>query len=209
MKGLTQRQIEITKFIENYIEDHGFPPSIRDIGNNFGFSPKAAYDHLSALRKKGIIKSDENIPRAMVVLKSMNDKSDTLQCKIPILGTTAAGSPILSEEAYDGYISVSQNLVGRNNPEDMYVLKVNGDSMIDDGINDGDLAVMVRTKCANNGDIVAASIGDEQNYGITLKHFYHKDDRYELRPANRAYESMFSANCEIHGRLVLIIRKVS
>lgn len=208
MKALTERQIEVSKFIEEYIDENGFAPSVRNVADHFNFSPKAAYDHLNALKKKGVLKIADNLPRSVVVLKRQSE-SDNSMVRIPIMGTTAAGRPILSEEAYDGYVSVSQNLVGNANRDDLYILKVNGDSMIEDGINDGDLAVMVKSKCANNGDIVAASIGDEEEFGITLKHFYKRDDRFELRPANSAYESMFSKHCEIHGRLVLIIRKVS
>lgn len=208
MKVLTERQIEVSKFIEQYIDENGFAPSVRNVADHFGFSPKAAYDHMTALKKKGILKIADNLPRSLVVLKRQSD-SDSASVRIPIMGTTAAGRPILSEEAYDGYVSLSQNLIGSNKQEDLYILRVNGDSMIEDGINDGDLAVMVKSKNANNGDIVAASIGDDEDYGITLKHFYKNDDRFELRPANSAYESMFSKHCEIHGRLVLIIRKVS
>lgn len=206
MKGLTERQMEIALFIENYFDDNGYAPSLRDIGNHFGFSPKAAYDHLRALERKGIIKTAGNLPRGMALLKRTTPESGTL-IKVPILGTTAAGAPILSEEVYDGFVSVPQDLVGCSDSDMLYALNVRGDSMIEDGINDGDLAIIKKTNHAENGEIVAASIGDSEDYGITLKHFYRVGDRYELHPANSAYNVMVSTHCEIYGKLLMIIRQ--
>ena len=206
MKGLTERQQEIALFIEKYFDENGYAPSLRDIGNHFGFSPKAAYDHLRALEKKNIIKTADNLPRGMALLKRTTPESGTV-IRVPMLGTTAAGSPILSEEVYDGFISVPQDLVGCGDSDMLYALRVRGDSMIEDGINDGDIAIIKKTKYAENGEIVAASIGEDENYAITLKHFYHVGDRYELHPANSAYKVIVSTHCEIHGKLLMIIRQ--
>ena len=206
MKGLTERQQEIALFIEKYFDENGYAPSLRDIGNHFGFSPKAAYDHLRALEKKNIIKTADNLPRGMALLKRTTPESGTV-IKVPVLGTTAAGNPILSEEVYDGFISVPQDLVGCGDSDMLYALRVRGDSMIEDGINDGDIAIIKKTKSAENGEIVAASIGEDENYAITLKHFYHVGDRYELHPANSAYKVIVSTHCEIHGKLLMIIRQ--
>lgn len=205
MRELTKRQMEVAQFIENYIDENGFAPSVRNIADNFGFSPKAAYDHMTALKKKNIIKTADNLPRGLSLVKRRNESMSKV-VKIPIVGATAAGAPIFSEESYDGYVALPQNMVGTTDGETLYGLRVKGDSMIEDGINDGDLAIMIRTKVADNGDIVAASIGEEENYGITLKHFYRTADRYELRPANQAYKSLISTQCEIHGKLLMIIR---
>lgn len=205
MKGLTQRQKEVVAFIENYIDKNCFAPSVRDVADHFGFSPKAAFDHLTALRKKGIITTAENLPRSVVVKK--DSAKESIIYKVPIVGATAAGTPILSEESYDGYVNIPSSLLGLHESENLYALRVKGDSMIDDGINDGDLAIMFKTKVANNGDIVAASIGTEQEYGITLKHFFKVGERYELRPANKAYQSIISTECDVHGKLLMIIRK--
>lgn len=206
MKGLTERQQEIAQFIEKYFDENGYAPSLRDIGNHFGFSPKAAYDHLRALEKKNIIKTADNLPRGMALLKRTTPESGTV-IKVPILGTTAAGAPILSDEVFDGFLSVPQDLVGCGDSDQLYALRVRGDSMIEDGINDGDIAIIKKTKWAENGEIVAASIGEDENYGITLKHFYHVGDRYELHPANQSYKVIVSTHCEIHGKLLMIIRQ--
>ena len=206
MKGLTERQQEIALFIERYFDENGYAPSLRDIGNHFGFSPKAAYDHLRALEKKNRIKTADNLPRGMALLKRTTPESGTV-IKVPMLGTTAAGEPILSEEVYDGFISVPQDLVGCGDSDKLYALRVRGDSMIEDGINDGDIAIIKKTSYAENGEIVAASIGEDENYAITLKHFYHVGDRYELHPANSNYKVIVSTHCEIHGKLLMIIRQ--
>ena len=206
MKGLTERQMEIAQFIENYFDENGYAPSLRDIGNHFGFSPKAAYDHLRALERKGIIKTAGNLPRGMALLKRTTPESGTV-IKVPLLGTTAAGAPILSVEAFDGFVAVPQDLVGCADSDKLFALNVRGDSMIEDGINDGDLAIIKKTSYAENGEIVVASIGESEEYGITLKHFYHVGDRYELHPANPAYKVMVSTHCEIYGKLLMIIRQ--
>lgn len=206
MKQLTQRQKEVAQFIENYMDSNGYAPSVRNIADHFGFSPKAAYDHMTALKKKNIIRTADNLPRGMALLKRSNPSDSTI-VKVPMLGTTAAGVPILSEENYDGYLPIPQNLLGITDSESVYALRVSGDSMIEDGINDGDIAVVLKTKDAENGEIVVASIGDEETYGLTLKHFYRNGERYELRPANSAYQSIISTHCDIHGKLIMIIRK--
>lgn len=206
MKQLTKRQLEIADFIENYIDKNGYAPSVRNIADNFGFSPKAAYDHMTALKKKGVIKTAENLPRGLALLKR-NNSSDNTIIKVPIMGTTAAGIPILSEEVNDGYLNLPQSLVGISDSDSIFALNVRGDSMIEDGINDGDIAIILKTKEAQNGDIVVASIGDDEEYSLTLKHFYRQGNNYELRPANSAYKSLISNHCDVHGKLVMVIRK--
>ena len=206
MKGLTERQQEIALFIEQYFDENGYAPSLRDIGNHFGFSPKAAYDHLRALEKKNIIKTTDNLPRGMALLKRITPEAGKI-VKVPLLGTTAAGAPIMSEQAFDRFLPIPEDLIGYSDSDELYALNVRGDSMIEDGINDGDIAIIKRTKYAENGDIVAASIGEEGDYSITLKHFYRNGDRYELHPANSNYKVLFSTQCEIYGKLLMIIRQ--
>lgn len=204
MKGLTERQTEIANFIEYFFNTNGYAPSLRDISRHFGFSPKAAYDHLRALEKKNVIKTADNLPRGMALLRRTTPEGDCV-IKIPILGATAAGVPLKSEEVFDGFVSLPQNLVGCDESEKLYALRIKGDSMIEDGINDGDLAIIKKTSQANNGDIVAASIGED--FAITLKHFYRVGDRFELRPANPAHRVLVSTQCQVHGKLLMIIRQ--
>lgn len=206
MKGLTKRQKEVAEFIESYINTNGYAPSVRNIADNFGFSPKAAYDHMTALKRKNIIRTADNLPRGLALVNRPNN-TESMIVKVPLLGTTAAGAPIESDQVFDEFVPIPRGLIRTSSTDNLYALKVRGDSMIEDGINDGDLAILVRTKSAENGDIVAASIGEEESWGITLKHFYRGDDhRYELRPANSAYQSIVSTHCDIHGKLLMIIR---
>ena len=207
MKELTQRQKEVAQFIENYMDSNGYAPSVRNIADHFGFSPKAAYDHMTALKKKNIIRTADNLPRGMALLKRSGTADSAAIVNVPMLGTTAAGVPILSEEEYDGYVSLPQSLLGISDVDAVFALKVNGDSMIEDGISDGDIAIVLKTKNAENGQIVVASIGDDETYGLTLKHFFRSGEKYELRPANAAYNSIVSTHCDIQGKLILIIKK--
>lgn len=206
MKQLTKRQQEVAQFIEHYIDTYGYAPSVRNIADNFQFSPKAAYDHMTALKRKGVIKTADNLPRGLALLKR-NASTDSAIFKVPIVGTTAAGTPLFSEESVEGFVSIPQSLTGASDSDTLFALHVKGDSMIEDGINDGDLAILLKTNMANNGDIVVASIGDEEEYAITLKHFYQKGNNYELRPANSNYKSMISTHCDIHGKLLMVIKR--
>lgn len=202
---LTKKQQAVVDFIESYVEANGYAPSLRNIGDNFGFTPKAAYDHLRALKKKGVIKVADNLPRGIVVLKKTHQEKAVIE--VPLVGTTAAGMPILSEEVIDGYVPVPSSLLNADPNDTLFALKVRGDSMIGDGINDGDIAIMKKTKEAINGEIVAASIGDNEEYSITLKHFFIRPgNHYELKPSNPAYQSLISDHCDVHGKLLMIIR---
>ncbi len=207
MKELTQRQKEVAQFIENYMDSNGYAPSVRNIADHFGFSPKAAYDHMTALKKKNIIRTADNLPRGMALLKRSGSMDAAAIVNVPMLGVTAAGVPILSEETYDGYVSLPQSLLGISDVDAVFALRVNGDSMIEDGINDGDIAIVLKTKNAENGQIVVASIGDDETYGLTLKHFFRNGEKYELRPANSAYNSIISSHCDIQGKLILVIKR--
>lgn len=201
MKHITNRQKEVADFIDGFIQEKHYSPSLREISSFFGFSVKAAHDHVKALQKKGIINTVENTSRAIEVI----DQNKTEIIKIPVLGRIAAGRPLLSEESIDYTIPISTEILGKY-PKDsiLYAMKIFGDSMIDDGILDGDIAILRKTSEANNGDIVAASVNDE--YGITLKHFYKTPNRYELYPANRDFEPIISSSCEVYGKLVMVIR---
>ena len=203
MKNLTERQLEVVGFIRKFIHDNGYSPSMKEIADRFGFSTKAAFDHITALRKKNVIKSfDGRMSRSITFTEKK-----TRVLKVPLLGKIAAGTPLFSDECIDGYVSVPSDLAGKQDSRNLFAMRVSGESMIDDGINDGDIAVLIKTSEAENGDIVAASIGDEDNYSVTLKHFYKTAERYELRPANSAYNSFFSNHCNIYGKLLMIIRK--
>ena len=201
MKEITNRQKEVAEFIDVFIKENHYSPSLRDISNHFSFSVKAAHDHVQALKKKGIINAEDNTSRTIEIIGSR----ESMIVNIPVLGSIAAGEPLLSEESVDYYFPISMEVIGKV-PKDskLYALKIKGESMIEDGIMDGDIAILRKTSEAQNGDIVAASIND--NYGITLKHFFKTSNRYELHPANKNFEPIYSSCCEVWGKLVMVIR---
>jgi repressor LexA len=204
MKGITDRQKEVAEFISLFIAENGYSPSVRDIADHFGFSVKAAHDHLRALEKKEIIRTARGISRSIELLdESYNQRPETIQ--VPLLGTIAAGKPILSEENIETNLNIPVTMLAGAR-DTYFALRVRGESMIEAGINDGDVAVLKSCKTAERGEIVAASVEDDDMGGITLKKFYPTSDHVELRPANSAMGPIITRACHIHGILQLIIR---
>lgn len=201
MKGLTDRQREVLDFIKRYIESNSYAPAVRDIAKQFGITVKAAHDHLKALERKGVIHSSEGISRSTgVVGFSPAPTIETIS--IPVLGATAAGLPILAEENKEFELHIPTTLIPGKGP--YFALHVEGDSMVDAGILDGDLAIIKQTGNANNGEIVVARVGEENR--VTLKRFYLTSNAIELRPENPKYGSLYSKDVTVLGKLHMIIR---
>lgn len=199
-KELTNRQQEIFDFIRTVIHDSGFPPTIREIGNHFDITVKGAYDHLKAIEKKGFIRCSQNKSRAIELLVDAEDAEKGADfINIPLVGQIAAGVPILAEENIEEYLSFPRPSFHSG---DYFALKVRGDSMIDEGIFDGDIAVLKKQNTANNGEIVAALIDDE----ATLKTFKRDGSRIMLLPANKDYEPIIPEAFEIVGKLAGLFR---
>ncbi|MDD3822931.1 MAG: transcriptional repressor LexA [Sphaerochaetaceae bacterium] len=201
MKGLTGRQQEVLDFIKSYIESNSYAPAVRDIAKAFGITVKAAHDHLKALERKGAIHSSEGISRSTgVVGFTASAKVETIS--IPVLGSTAAGMPILAEENKEYDLQVPASLIPGKGP--YFALHIEGDSMIEAGILDGDLAIIRQANNAHNGEIVVARVGEENR--VTLKRFYVNANSIELRPENPKYGSLFSKDVTVLGKLQMIIR---
>lgn len=201
MKTLTERQSEILEFIKRYIERNSYAPAVRDVAKEFNITVKAAHDHLKALERKGAIHSSEGISRSTgVVGFSTSFSPETIS--IPVLGATAAGLPILAEENREYELQVPASLIPGKGP--YFALHVEGDSMVEAGILDGDLAIIRQTGNANNGEIVVARVGEENR--VTLKRFYLTNNAIELRPENPKYGSLYSKDITILGKLHMIIR---
>ncbi len=201
MKGLTARQHEVLEFIKQYIEHNSYAPAVRDIAKHFGITVKAAHDHLKALERKGAIHSSEGISRSTgVVGFSVAPTVETIA--IPVLGNTAAGTPILAEENREFELHIPTSLIPGKGP--YFALHVEGDSMVDAGILDGDLAIIRQTGVANNGEIVVARVGEENR--VTLKRYYLSQHAIELRPENPKYGSLYSKDVTVLGKLHMIIR---
>jgi len=184
---LTQRQQLILDFIQHSIQERGYPPTLREIGNHMGIrSTNGVNDHLKALMRKGFLIKDELKSRAIkptsfpsVNLLAVND-DHTLE--IPILGKCQAGAPHLAFESKEGSIKIDKFLVGSN--RDLYALRVKGDSMIDAGIFDGDFLFVKKQPTADAGQIVVAMINDE----ATVKYFYPEKEQIVLKPANTSMQ---------------------
>lgn len=203
MKDLTEKQHAILTFIEDHIRTQHYPPTIREIGENFGITAKGAYDHLKAIEKKGYIRSEKNRSRAIELVKtSLGAEPVSMErtASIPLVGRVAAGVPVLAEENIEEYLAFPRSMV----PDDgVFALRVAGDSMIEAGIHDGDIAVIQKAESARNGDIVVALIEDE----ATLKYFYKEGKKVRLDPANKSYKPIYPSQLAIIGKLVGLYRQ--
>lgn len=198
MRELTARQREILGFIESYLDDKRYPPSIREIAERFSISVKGAYDHVKALEKKGAIKIDGNRSRALEVVHE--EGVGERIAYLPLIGSVAAGKPILASEDFEGRIAVPE---GMARDPGSFALRVKGDSMMNAGILDGDIALIEPRQSAENGEIVVAMVGES----ATLKRFFKENNRVRLQAENPNYQPIFSQEVRILGRLKGIIRK--
>jgi len=198
MKELTDRQKQVLTFIADYIKKYSFAPSIREIADHFSISVKGAHDHITALRKKGHLKQADKRPRTMGLTHKRPEDADLMQ--IPVLGTVAAGMPLLSEENFDGNILLHRSMLKKS--KKYFALRVKGDSMSGAGILEGDTAVIEKQNTVRNGEIAVAVLDD----AVTLKRFFKESSRIRLQAENPAYKPIYSQDVKILGRLFTIIR---
>jgi len=200
---LTKRQQEIFDFIGRYSAKHGYPPTVRDIGSAIGLtSSSTVHAHLANLEKVGLLKRDPTKPRAIEVLVDRAKKAVS-PAGLPLVGSVAAGSPVLAEENIEEYVEVPQ-IAGGEDGE--YVLKVKGDSMKNAGILEGDFVVVHSQQTARNGEIVVALVGDSE---ATVKRFFKERDHIRLQPENEALKPILSSDVKVIGRVVGVCRRVS
>jgi repressor LexA len=200
MKELTERQKEVLSFITKYINLHLYPPTIREIAEYFSISVKGAHDHVLALKKKNVIRQDGKRSRTMELMRSKEEEGMASITEIPVLGTVAAGIPILSEENYDGSITLHRTMLKKN--KKYFAVRVRGDSMTGVGIMDGDVAVIEKQSVVPNGEIAVAVVDE----AVTLKRFYKENNRIKLQAENPAYKPIYCQDVRILGRLSRIIR---
>ncbi|MCL2230380.1 MAG: transcriptional repressor LexA [Treponema sp.] len=198
MKELTDRQKQVLSFIADYIKKNSYPPTIREVADHYEISVKGAHDHITALKKKGHLKYAEKRPRTMGLTHKRPEDMDMME--IPVLGTVAAGVPLLAEENFDGNILMHRSLFRKN--KKYFALKVKGDSMSGAGILEGDTAVIEKQNTVKNGEIAVAVIDE----AVTLKRFYKESSRIRLQAENPAYKPIYSQDVKILGRLFTIIR---
>ena len=201
MRGITDRQKEVLTFISTYTEENSYPPTVRDISNHFGISLRAVQDHILALQKKGFLSQSQKKARSIRVLSDCREKEpETFIGKVPLLGTVAAGKPLLSEENLDGYVNLTEPFVRPG--KSYFALRVRGQSMINAGILDGDLAVVEQASTAQDGQIIVAVIDD----AITLKRYYKEAERIRLQPENPQFQAIYCTDVRIVGILSNIVR---
>jgi len=198
---LSERQTRILEFIKEELRKKGYPPAVREIGEAVGLlSSSTVHGHLQTLEDKGYIRRDPTKPRAIEILDS---SSDTLESKkvihIPIIGRVTAGQPILAVENIEGTFPLPDDLVRQDN---VFMLRVQGESMIGAGILDGDFIIVRQQNEARNGEIVVALIGEE----ATVKRFFKERTLIRLQPENSAMEPIYSQDVSILGKVVGVYR---
>lgn len=205
MVELTRRQDDILKYIKEYMVEHGYPPTIREIGKALDLSsPATIHTHLKNLEKKGFIRKGDSKNRALELLveNEYAHKND-LVVDVPLLGKITAGSPIEAIERPDEYFSLPSNLVPKN--KEVFTLNVSGTSMINAGILDGDIVIVERTNTARNGEIVVAMTDENE---VTLKTYYKETDHFRLQPENDTMDPIILDNVTILGKAIGLYRKI-
>jgi repressor LexA len=202
---LTGRQQEIWDFLVDYVDAHGYPPTVREIGEAVGLaSPSTVHAHLANLERAGLLKRDPTKPRALELVGRERGEAPaaTLE-KLPLVGQIAAGGPLLAEQNVEDHVAVPETLRGD------FVLRVKGDSMINAGILDGDLVVVQRAQEARNGEIVVALAGDDESADeATVKRFFRENGRVRLQPENDALEPIYAQHVQILGRVTGVFRSL-
>jgi repressor LexA len=200
--ALTKRQRQILDYVESFIEVHGYSPSFEEIAEHFGYSSLATvHEHLSNLEQKGFLRKNYNKSRSLEVVRA---EMGVLALELPLLGSVAAGLPIEALRDDDATVSVPHDMVPKGNN---YVLRVKGNSMVDEQIRDGDYIIVNSRQTAENGEMVVALVGGES---ATVKKFYReRDGRIRLQPANPTMQPMYfqPEEVQIQGIVVGVIRK--
>ena len=207
---LTARQQEIWNYLVEYVDRHGYPPTVREIGEEVGLaSPSTVHAHLANLERAGLLRRDPTKPRALELIG--RDRRDVVPAageardvaRLPLIGAIAAGGPMLAEQDIEEYVPMPATTKGD------FLLRVKGESMIEAGILDGDLVIVQRAQDARNGEIVVALAGDDESADeATVKTFYREKGRVRLQPENSSLEPIYAAHVQILGRVVGVFREL-
>ncbi|MCE5198172.1 MAG: transcriptional repressor LexA [Armatimonadota bacterium] len=202
-KELSPRQRQILQYIMQHMDTHGYPPTVREIGHAVDLSSSSTvHAHLKVLEQAGLIRRDAVLTRAIRVVAGNSDpQKHKSAAYLPVVGRVAAGRPLLAYENIEETIPVPREFLSGG---DGFMLRVKGESMIEDGIMDGDYVVVRRQEVAENGDTVVAMVEDE----ATVKHFFKEDGHIRLQPANSDMEPMYFNNVDIIGKVVGLVRRM-
>ena len=200
MVEFKDKQSEIYRFLIAFTEKKGYPPSVREICEAVSLkSTSTVHGHLKRLEKKGLIKRDPTKPRALEIIELNASKREMLN--IPIVGKVTAGLPILATENIEDTFAISMDFIKHD--RELFILRVSGESMINIGIRDGDLAIIEHADSASNGEVVVALIDDE----ATIKRFFKENNHIRLQPENDTMDPIIVEYCSILGKLVGLFRQ--
>ena len=206
---LSTRQQEIYDFVVAYARKHGYPPTVREIGAEVGLaSPSTVHVHLAKLEQAGYLRRDPTKPRALeLVGREHSARREAAEVRVlPLVGEIAAGGPLLAEQNIEDYLAVPDGL---SRGEEEFLLRVRGESMIEAGILPGDIVVVRRQTTAENGDVVAALVGeDEAASEATVKTFHREGGRIRLQPENSAMEPLYPEHVQILGKVIGLFRRL-
>jgi repressor LexA len=207
---LTERQRQILDFLTSYLDAHGYPPTVREIGEAVGLaSPSTVHAHLANLERAGLIKRDPTKPRALELTDRMRSQPAEDVHRLPLVGEIAAGSPLLADQNIQEYLAVP-DMLARGDGEE-FLLRVKGDSMINAGILDGDIVVVHRQSDARNGEIVVALAGQDERADeaeATVKRFFREGGRVRLQPENDSLDPLYAEYVQILGAVTGVFRKL-
>ena len=198
MRDASEKKMQILDFIRREIDDKGYPPSVREICLAVGLkSTSTVHAHLNRLEEEGYIRRDATKPRAL----ELTDTATVRGRSVPLVGRVTAGMPILAQQNIEEYYMLPQNLVGG---DEVFILSVQGESMIEAGILDGDFVIVRRQIHAENGDIVVAMIDDE----ATVKRIFYEKTRVRLQPENSAMQPIYARDVTVLGRVIALFRQM-
>lgn len=199
-EDLTERQRAILSYIKKEIKTKGYPPAVREIGDAVGLSSSSTvHSHLNQLENKGYIRRDPTKPRAIEIMDSQHSPSREM-IEVPLVGRVTAGAPILAVENIEDTFPLPLEFI---NTDDVFMLKIQGDSMINAGIFNGDMVVVRKQNVARDGDIIVALLEDE----ATVKRFYKGFNHIRLQPENDAYEPIITRDVQVLGKVVALLRR--
>jgi repressor LexA len=207
---VTDRQRAILDYLRGFVDEHGYPPTVREIGEAVGLrSPSTVHAHLAQLERAGLLRRDPTKPRAIELTDRRRESARAAPAdvhRLPLVGEIAAGGPLLAEQNVEDYVAVPEPLAKGG---EEFILRVKGDSMVNAGILDGDFVVVHRTQDARDGEIVVAlAAEDETADEATVKRFFRENGRIRLQPENDALEPIYANHVEVLGKVIGVFRQV-